>query len=274
MMVKKFIWASLALAMTALSASAQYDGDEDFEFGCLRHYSLSVGAGTTGISGDVGTMIGKHVGVRLGIDYMPKISYNTKLDLNVSEGIRSQCPGLPSEVEVKGRFENNSAHALFDVYPFNNSGFHVTVGAYFAKQDKVVTVYSEDRLALQEVADFNNRQGKYADVPDSYGQIALKLGKYDIKPDKYGNAEAFINVKKVRPYAGLGFGRAVPGESRVNCQFDLGVQFWDEPEVYNGVTGERLTKEGAGNGGGGIIQTISKIKVFPVASLRVSCRLF
>lgn len=276
-MSKRFILAAAALMLAAFAITAQ-DDDEDFDFGYFRHYSLSVGVGSTGITGDVGTMIGKHLGMRLGIDYIPKISYNTKLDLNINNDIRSKCPDLPNQVEVKGEFENSSAHALLDIYPFNNSGFHVTVGGYFAQKDKVVNVYSEDHLTMLEIYEFNNRQGKYEDVPESYGQMALKLGKYDIKPE-YNNkhelkTEAYINTKKFRPYAGLGFGRAVPGESRLNCQFDMGVQFWGEPEVYNGVTNEHLAKEEAKGGNGGIIQTVSKIKVFPVVSVRLSCRLF
>ena len=271
-MRKKIILATAALILAALSMNAQEE--EYYQFGFFRHYSLSIGIGSTGISADLGTMISNHAGMRLGIDYMPDIRHSTNLDLKFNGEYRSELADLPDKVEVKGKFMNNTAHALFDVYPFRNSGFHVTVGAYFAKQDKLVSVYSEDRLTLQEVADFNYRQGKYADIPESYGQMALKLGDYDIKPDRYGNADAFINVKKVRPYAGLGFGRAVPGEQRLNCQFDLGCQFWKEPEVYNGVTGERLTKEGAKGHDGGVIETISKIKVFPVISVRLSGRLF
>ena len=99
-------------------------------------------------------------------------------------------------------------------------------------------------------------------------------GFFNIMPDDEGHANAYITVKKVRPYLGIGFGRAVPSASRLNCQIDLGVQLSGKPHVYNGVSHEELTAEGANGEDGGHLKTISRMKCYPVLSIRLSGRLF
>jgi hypothetical protein len=261
----------LVLAVTALLSLPLFAQDNNV----LRHYSLSLGIGTTGVTADLGTMLGNYVGIRGGIDYMPKIEYKTDLNLTmVKQNESGVVTSLPQTVDVKGKLDNITGHALFDVYPFKERGFHLTFGAYFCGKEDIVTVFNEDEGSLMKVADFNARRGEYADVPLSYGLLAAKLGDYNIMPDDNGNANAYIKVKKFRPYVGLGFGRAVPRESRLNCQFDMGVQFWDKPVVYNGVNGEVFTSDGAKGEDGGILKVISKFSVYPVISIRLAGRLF
>lgn len=267
-----FAWMSLAL----MSLNAQDDG-------ILSHYSLSVGIGTTGFTADLGTMLGNHIGLRGGIDYLPKINYNDELDLNhVFENYHidpNHLPGgidiadVPTTVDVKGAFDQFTGHALFDLYPLRNAGFHITLGVYFANKERVLCASNKEDGALIVVSDFNARRGVFSMVPDSYGIVTARMGKYDLVPDDDGNANAYVNVKKVRPYAGIGFGRAVP-KSHLNCQFDLGVQFWGTPAVYDGVSGQQLTAEGAQGKDHGVLKFISKVSVYPVLSLRLSGRLF
>lgn len=276
-MTKKFI-AFIILAFSVLPVPAQ-------DFNILNHYSLSAGIGTTGFTADVGTMLTDYVGIRGGIDYLHSLKYGEDLDLSyiyngaepldaasISDKVKDM--NLPTEVAVEGKLESFTGHALLDIYPFRKVGFHLTVGAYFASKDKFVTVYNKKEGALKMVSDFNARRGDFESVPESYGQVAAQLGGYSIMPDDKGNATAFINVKKVRPYVGLGFGRAVPKNSRMNCQFDMGVQIWDTPQVYDGVSGERLTSGDANSDAGKVLKAISKIKVYPVISVRISGRLF
>lgn len=241
----------------------------------LRHYSLSLGIGTTGVTADLGTMLGNYVGIRGGIDYMPNFDYKTDLNLTmVKQNESGVVTSLPQTVDVKGKLDNTTGHALMDIYPFKERGFHLTFGAYFCSKEDIVTVYNEDEGSLMKVADFNARRGEYADVPLSYGLLAAKLGDYSIMPDDNGNANAFVKVKKFRPYLGIGFGRAVPRQSRLNCQFDMGVQLWGKPVVYNGVNGQELTSDGAKGDDGGILKIISGFKVYPVISVRLAGRLF
>ena len=273
MIVKKhFICVLVAVLATASSHVFAQD------YGIFSHYSLSAGIGSTGVTADVGTMVTDYVGIRAGIDFMPKIKYSTKLSMSqVNQTQDVDIMSVPAElrqVEVQGKLNNSTGHALLDIYPFKERGFHLTVGAYFAKDDKIVTVECEDQPLMNKLADFNYRRGAYAEIPLSYGQAAVKLGDYNIMPDENGNASAYINVKKIRPYVGLGFGHAVPGESRFSCLFDMGVQLSGKPHVFNGVNNEELTSEGARGEDGGILKTISRVNFYPVISVRLVARLF
>lgn len=54
--------------------------------------------------------------------------------------------------------------------------------------------------------------------------------------------------------------------------FDAGVQFWGSPKVY--CNDHKLTKEDVGGEGGDIMETLSKVKVYPVINLRICGRIF
>lgn len=244
----------------------------------LSHYSLSAGIGTTGITADVGSMFTDYVGIRAGVDFMPKFKYSTKLSLSqINQTVNADMSLIPDnmrQAKVQGTLHNTTGHALIDIYPFAGRGFHLTVGAYFAGSEKIVMVECKENELMKKLADLNARRGPYAAIPDSYGQAAVKLGDYNIMPDDEGNANAYIHVKKVRPYVGLGFGRAVPSRSRLGCLVDLGVQLSGKPRVYNGVNSEELTSEGAKGEDGGILKTISSVRVYPAVTVRLVGRIF
>ena len=272
MIVKKHFFC--LLVVVALGACHLWAQDNNI----LRHYSLSAGIGTTGITADAGTMCSDYVGIRAGVDFMPRIKYSTKLSMsqiNQTENVDiSVIPENLRQVKVQGTLHNTTGHALVDIYPSADHGFHFTVGAYFAGDEKIVMVDCKENELMKKLADLNARRGEYANIPASYGQAAVKLGDYNIMPDDEGNANAFIKVKKVRPYVGLGFGRAVPKESRLGCLVDVGVQLSGKPHVYNGVNNEELTSEGARGEDGGILKAISSVKFYPAVSVRLVGRIF
>ena len=279
-MIRKIYLIGVAVLLAAFSLQADDNN-------VLRHYSLSVGGGTTGITADMGTMVTDYLGLRGGVDYMPKLTYSVWLDMDavnlsakeilsqheVPSSLRERY-GIPEKVQVQSKYNNFTGHALLDIYPFKGNGFHLTVGSYFGKSgSKLVEAYNKEDGVLKGVADFNARRGVFVIVPQEYGDIAARLGSYNVKPDDQGNVNAYLQVNSIRPYVGLGYGRAVP-RSSVNCQLDLGVQFWGTPRVYNGVNGEQLTSEGAKGEDGGVLKIISDLSVFPVLSIRLSGRLF
>ena len=279
-MIRRICLIGVAVLLAAFSLQADDNN-------VLRHYSLSVGGGTTGITADMGTMVTDYLGLRGGVDYMPKLTYSVWLDMDavnlsakeilsqheVPSSLRERY-GIPEKVQVQSKYNNFTGHALLDIYPFKGNGFHLTVGSYFGKSgSKLVEAYNKEDGVLKGVADFNARRGVFIIVPQEYGDIAAKLGGYNVKPDDQGNVNAYIEVNSIRPYVGLGYGRAVP-RSSVNCQVDLGVQLWGTPRVYNGVNGEQLTSEGAKGEDGGVLKLISDLSVFPVLSIRLSGRLF
>lgn len=266
------ILLSLLLASTVLSASAQ--DDDNFIF---NHLGVGVGIGTQGITIDAATMCTPYVGIRAGVNIMPKFSYSDDLELDArsdfgdaytgglgSDGLNRADYDIPDEVAVKGELTMTTGHVLFDIYPSKTSIFHLTVGAYFGGK-KVINAYNKEDGALLDVYRWNSLQTNEAN------KVVAELGDYLLEPDSKGNVDANIRVNGFRPYLGIGIGRAVP-KNRVGFQFDLGVQFWGSPKVY--CNDEYLDPDKVGDGdGSGIVKVISDLKIYPTMSFRLSTRI-
>lgn len=273
--MKKVITLALVAVTTAFAANAQFAKtlkDHDI----FNHLGVSAGVGTTGITVELGTTITPWVQMRAGVDFMPKFSLKTSLDLEeygVDASQYYQGPEL-NEIDVKGQLKNTTGHVIFDIFPFaKKSSFHISAGAYFGPSSVITATNTSGQDLLQEVYEYNHRMGQWAGIPDEAGKVGATLGDYFIEPDANGNLAASIKVKKFRPYVGIGFGRIVP-KRRINCLFDLGVQFWGKPEIWNDTAHERLTEEGANGDDGGVIKTISKVSVYPVLSIKLVGKIF
>ena len=260
-MTMKKLLTFCGLVLLSLGASAQM-----FE----PHVGIGVGVGTTGIAIDAGITLNDYLGVRGGVDIMPKFKVNKDIDLKTEDANKkvsqltteinqlnakleaagmqtvdlNQYPGgnLPNKLEVQGKLDNTLGHILIDIHPFKTS-FHLTLGAYFGK-DEIIDVYNKESGFLKPINAYNeaiiNANSPSADpgVKQVVNQYNLKmiggeLGDYFVTPNpaENGDVRAYAKVKSFRPYVGLGFGRAVP-KKRIGCQFDLGVQFWGKPEIY------------------------------------------
>lgn len=267
--MKKVVTVFL-LAFSFVFCNAQFTKALN-ELDIFNHLGVAVGVGTTGITVEAGTTITPWVQLRAGADIMPKFKMKTSLDLE-EYGATQNYGGYPmpslSSIDVEGKLTNTLGHFVFDVFPFtHHSSFHVSVGGYFGG-NKIISAYNRDgQDVLRDVYEYNHRLGQYAGVPIGEGKIGASLGNYFIEPDAQGNIDASIKVWKFRPYVGLGFGRIVP-KSRINCLFDLGVQFWGSPQVWNDTNHERLTSEGANGDDGGVLKVISKVSVYPVLSVK------
>ena len=277
---------------------------------------------TTGINIDASTMFNRWIGVRAGVDIVPKIKVGTELDLGVEDKTQGKTVSqlttyidqlnnylspddqidksilpnneFPNKLDVEGQLNNTTFHFLVDVYPFKNSSFHATVGAYVGPS-KVIKVYNKEDGILTPIYQWNNAMiaaqndptgslNTMVVQPYNLSMIGAELGDYFITPNPAdnGNVEANIKVSGFRPYVGLGFGRAVP-KKRIGCQFDLGVQFWGSAKVvaptydkgmgtYSSDT--ELQEANAGSDAGGVLKTISKVSVYPVLNFRLVGRIF
>ena len=142
------------------------------------------------------------------------------------------------QVDLEGKLKMSNFSILFDYYPFSNSSFRVTAGAYIGKSD-VVSVTNTDpfiNLAYAGKAGINlSRSG------------SSMAEKYVIITDNQGNVQADLKVNSFKPYLGIGFGRSIP-RKRIGVQFDLGVQFWGKPELqtnlmyYDSSEGDFVTR--------------------------------
>ena len=217
-------------------AHAQLDEDD---YGFFNHVSFSVSGGTTGIGFELAAPMTANFAVRAGYSFMPKIKYSQKLTLDKGDLAAFYVNGhYVHEVDLEGKLNMGDFSLMFDWYPWKNSSFRITAGAYIGKSD-VVTVTNKEPFMNPEYA------GKAGIDLSRTGSNIME--KYMIVTDAAGNVDAKLKVNGFKPYIGIGFGRAVPRKS-IGLQFDLGVQFWVKPELqtnlmyYDGEQGDFVTR--------------------------------
>lgn len=274
--MRKFLVIIAALLAAGTGVSAQDNNLFD-------HLGVSVGVGSTGITLDLSTHVTDYVGIRAGVDIMPKFKYATDIDIDDSNRYQlaydtwrqwymlnnptSTPPELrvPDEVDVEGKLNNTTGHLLVDVFPFGSKlALHFTVGAYMGPKD-VVNVYTPNDEQLADIAKYNAWQ------TDPNLIIGAQLGDYFLQPDANGHIDANVRVKGFRPYVGLGWGRSVP-KKRVGFSFDAGVQFWGKPEIY--LQDEKMTESNFNGEDGGVVKTLTKIQIYPCVTFRLTGRIF
>jgi hypothetical protein len=258
--------------------------DED-DYGFFNHVSFSVSGGTTGIGFELAAPMTANFAVRAGYSFMPKIKYSQKLTLDKGDLAAFYVNGhYVHEVDLEGKLNMGDFSLMFDWYPWKNSSFRITAGAYIGKSD-VVTVTNKEPFMNPEYA------GKAGIDLSRTGSNIME--KYTIVTDAAGNVDAKLKVNGFKPYIGIGFGRAVPRKS-IGLQFDLGVQFWGKPELqtnlmyYDGEQGDfvtryekiekgRITRSNEDKDYKDLrdaVKTIEAISVYPVLTLRFVGRIF
>lgn len=288
--MKKILFALVLLVSTTMQA-------QETDKKIFNHMSVGITAGLNGIGADIAMPCTRFLDIRAGFTMMPKIKYNTNLDLsevgwsqqqaldwwdqnhtfvNDDEGIKARVMDLANtkEIAVQAKTKIREGKVLIDFYPAKKFPFCFTVGAYFGGQDIVsVYTYKEDgnlkvfNEGNKVIDDYNELNGT------SVKHLGLELGEQILTPDDKGNMTASIRVKKVKPYVGIGFGRAIP-RRRISFMTELGAKFWGSPRVYlSGKQKAELDESIEGNGGE-IIKTISKINIYPNLTFRLSGRLF
>lgn len=262
--MKKLLVLASVVLLSYATASAQ--------FLFHPHLGVDVGVGTTGITVDAAGTFNSYLGVRAGVDIMPKIKVGADLDLKTEDSNKalstmtseindlnaqlsaaglqtvdlSQFPGgnLPNKMDVEGKLNNTTFHFLVDVYPFGPvNSFHVTAGAYFGPSD-FISVYNKEDGYLTPIVAYNNAityaqsrpsSDNVRQVVDQYGlkMIGAELGDYFITPDPADKGNVEATIEVSKFRPYLGIGFGrAVPKKRIGCQFDLGVQFWGTPKVY------------------------------------------
>lgn len=239
-MKKTFLLAAFTLCASAASAD---------EFTRIRpvQFGFGVGASTTGVSVDAALSLRRVVQIRGGYNFVPVNDFSFDADIynKANEAINiwnmanpsNAIPTIDDKTTIDVTPNINAGHLLLDVYP--SGSFHFTVGAYFGKAD-VYRIRNTEDGSQHHVAMANAFIDQYNELFPSkpLTPVGMQWGNYIFRPDADGNMDVTARVREVRPYFGIGFGRAVPRRSRVGCSLDLGVQYWGKPKYYSG--GEEL----------------------------------
>lgn len=257
----------LGMCLTAISLSAQAQGTnfpfvKQFEYGYFNHLGIGASLGLDGIGFDLAAPVGNHFGLRTGISFMPKFSYEDNFDLHESD------PDITDNVDAKITLNVFDFKLLADIYPSKRGSFHFTVGAFIGS----------DKFAKA------TNTSMFIKDPAKYGKIGLILGDYRVTTDKDGYAHGDAVVNSFKPYLGFGFGRAVP-KKRVGFSFDFGLKFWGKPALgvaetlddwgktyYHKFKSSELDNKDDEDVKDGL-EIAEKVFVFPVITFRLSGRI-
>ena len=221
------------------------------------------------------------------LDVMPAFTVNELSGIvsQVSPGtniptcpIRPSCPGISSGTAWK---RTRGLKLLMDVFPGKKTGFHFTFGAFFnpANLDNIFEVNADLASALKD-AGFT--PGKYNEV---YFGFNDDDPKFRISPNKDGKLTVGVKAWPVRPYVGIGFGRAVRPDKRVCVTFDMGAFFWGTPVLVGydysidpngtavGFSPERVSKSQDLQGLAQPLEILGKVPAYPVMKLNIFIRI-
>lgn len=278
-MKKNLLFCFALLFAGVLSVNAQR---EEWNAGPFKHLSLGIGAGTAGVDIELATTLGNHFQLRAGVSALP-FTYTGEFELDndllfdaineapnpglIRDELRNKgidLANMPDDAELDAELGLMNGKVLLDIYPFKKATFRITAGAYFGK-DKLINV--EGRLPNEIV--------EAAGIISQYGgeyTPGIHLGENFIGANELGNVDAFVKINKVKPYVGIGFGRAVP-KHRLGLDFDLGVMFHGTPKIdsSNGNISDALNDELESSG---LTDILEEITIYPVMSLRLVGRIF
>ena len=250
------------LLLAALAIAPLHAQDMVEDFGIFDHLGGNISVGADGIGIELDAPITNYAAVRAGFNFFPKIKITT--NVKYTNDFRNVV-GDPDygqdklTTRVQGKLNWMNGKLLFDAYPFGaRNSFHVTAGLFFGTSE-IFQMQNLDPIRRKD------------------SQSGIEIGDYIIHEDAEGIVKANIKVNSVKPYVGVGFGRAVP-KRHVNVAMDLGVMFHGKPTV-NAYSPEddawvKATSSDTGNEDGGAIDIISKISVWPVLNIRLTGRFF
>ena len=258
--MRRFISAFIVSLFCLQAAQA----GEPIEYGLFNHLAIGASLGTEGYGFDLAMPVAKWAAVRGGISKYPQYKYTATVDIS---DLRKETPQITAdEIQIEAKLNDEINYKiLVDLYPFKKSSFHITGGAYFGDSRYLVSVYNKEPFMSKE----------------NWGRTGVKVGDYKITTDENGIIKGNLETDAIKPYVGIGFGRAVP-KRRINFAFDLGARFWGEPGIYMNTLDKwgdsnytQLTKEGLNKKDlDEAFDIMSKVVAYPVLSFRLSGRIF
>ena len=243
----------IALGMLLLLICGGHRVMAQADYGYFNSLGLGLSVSTVGVGLEVSTPIGNYLALRGGVSFMPKFTVTDEVNADL-KGVPQGYP-QSAEVELEVSTKRTTGELLLNLYPFRSNGFFVAVGASFGG-DKFVQITGHSDELQQLIA--------------AGGSAGLQIGDVSIPVDQNGNVSGGLKVSAVRPYVGLGYGRAVPSK-RINFMLDAGVQLHGTPEVYSDFGQvDQLMAEVDND----FTDIINKLKVYPVIRFRICGKLF
>lgn len=246
-----------AFLMACVSLSAQESSKRE----AFSNLGISLNGSTSGVGFTLSTPLAKHFVLRAGYQFS-YLSYGytyKDFDPVVVAGRSVEVPDL----DIEGKLNVGAAHAMIDYVPFKKGKgkFFITAGLFMGQSDLVT---------LDGQFDMNHPNIKEIQQAGLLKEIQLELGDDMVCVGPDGNMAAAIKVKGVRPYIGLGVGRAIP-KHRFGFRAEIGAIFHGKPELVSANLIPNANGKGEIND---FTNTLSKVVAYPHISLQLTYKLF
>lgn len=187
--------------------------------GFLNHLSVNASASTYGIGGEIAMPLGEYLSARAGFNfcdfsYEPGVQkYDTEFRMS-GTGTKAKAT---VEINPIVNITNSTYDVMMDFYPSVSSNLHITAGAFVGNPEMA------------------NASVNILDVSSTDPSVQV-MGEGYVKQQLFGDASVSnVNVNvdglnEIRPYAGIGFGRAVP-TSRVGLMLEFGAIMHGMPRI-------------------------------------------
>ncbi|MDO5075298.1 MAG: hypothetical protein Q4D66_05405 [Bacteroidales bacterium] len=228
----------------------------------FNHLGIGLSVGSDGIGLEASTPIGRYVQARTGLNFLPKTSYYKG---QVSYGIQQGGLTMDDKIDISATLNIMDWKVLVDLYPSTKTTFRFTTGFYVGQRALISAETSPNKLL---------RYGGY-----------IVIGGQTFGANQAGVVPLELRTNVLKPYLGIGFGRAVPHKHRLALSFDLGVQFLGSPRVYGWsedilnygfreIKYQEIDINGVAKDAREAIKKVNEIEVYPVLSLRLCGRIF
>jgi ribosomal protein L30/L7E len=152
---------------------------------------------------------------------------------------------------------------LVDFYPSETSSFHIT-GGFFIGPKKLVKIRGEMVEAVR-ILDVLSEHDEHL-FNETYVNITINGVEYSISGNDIRNIDGELVINSVKPYLGIGFGRAIP-KRRVGLNFEIGAYYHGTPKL----TSNKVNVQKAiDNELYGVNEFLKKLPVYPVLSLKIN----
>ena len=282
--MKKIVFLLCGFA-ACMSVKAQNEDAVDAKQRGSRRTAIGIEASFTGLGLEISAKLNPHIAVRGGLSMLP-LSFKTDLSLPLEGDMRSELETYFARSEVRDELTRQNlprnindintsldltaslglvnGKLLVDLHPSKRLAFRGTVGLYFGK-NKLINVDGklQQPALIQTLTVVDNITGG-----ELLGQNIIE--DYNLGISDLNHLNAAISIRTVKPYVGIGFGRAVP-KRRVGVSFDMGALFWGEPAITSkhGEIQKLIDKELDGVG-----DLLKNFSIFPVMALRINIGIY
>ncbi len=226
----------------------------------FSNIGIAATASTSGFGLSVATPLSKHFTLRGGYMFSPLSFDYTYADFEpiAVQGMSIDVPPL----DLTANLQSGNANIMVDWVPFRKGTgtFFITAGVVFGA-GKLIEIDGQFDMSDPDIQAL-----KQHGVID---QIEVEVGDQVVRADASGALNAALKVNGVRPYVGLGWGRAIP-KRRLGFRFEAGALLLGKPEIVS----ENLVNTSASQDMTNINKLLSKAAVLPQVTFSLTYRLF